>query len=551
MPPFEFTYQQDIPRIVTNTGATSIAYDQPDLYVSTDYTVEKNSDRVYSHPRPILSIVVYESMLYVCDGTSDITRYQLLTAQKWKSYRITVSSPRMLKLHQSKLYILVQSDTQDHLIRIDLHTQVQEILPLDPARIHRSIAFYQDTRYFLTVQRDTLEGRLWSGVDVLTGLEDSPDMVLVYPYVFFSGNSIRQYHLVTKQIVSVYETTNIFRAFNRYTSLAYGGNVIYLANVTRNQVESILSPPVLFTEIRIDSIFPSTGTTHTKVTLSGENVDQIETITLDKQKATLYPSSSSTIVFEVPEGIGKPDLRFYGRAQIPHSLTFTYENPRIYRCFPSECFEGQSIYLYGEYLDRVQHVLIQKENTPFTLLKNKTLQLQTPPGSGVASIVLIDQLSNVIYPSITFSYLRLESIICFPAGTLVHADQGAIEIQKLIPGKHTVYGKEIRMITDTYCIDSQLVCIEKDAFSEGYPYQRTCISNHHKILCRGKMIEAKEFVGRMKGVSFVPYDGNKLYNVLLYEVGRMNVQGMICETLDPSNPILSQFKRKLTDVASE
>jgi hypothetical protein len=334
--------------------------------------------------------------------------------------------------------------------------------------------------------------------------------------------------------------------------MAYGGILIYLFNQTRHQVETILAPPLQNNNIQLASIVPDRGTTRTRVTLNGTHVDRIQKLTLDHQEVELEPISTSSVSFEIPEGKGTPILRVYSEmphVEISHSLTFTYENPRLDLCIPSQCFEGQSIYLYGEYLDQVQYVVVNEEKLDPILLKNNALEIRTPPGSGSPTIQLVDRLSNILYSDITFTYLRLESIICFPAGSLVHSDQGIVEIQKLIPGKHTVYGKDIRLVTDTYCLDSELVCIEKDAFSEGVPYRRTVISKHHKILYR-KMIEAHEFVGRIPGITLIPYDGKKLYNVLLYVPGRMNVQGMICETLDPSNPIVGTFSQKLMESSS-
>jgi len=538
---FLFTYQQDLPRIVTPAIATSLAYDQG-LYIATEFTVEKDGDTLYSHPRAILSIVVNESILYVCDRTLEITRYHLWNARRLRPYLVS-DEPCQIKLHQTRLYIL----TQSQLTWIDLRTQIKQSEPLDTSRIYRSVAFYQERRYFLTIQRDTLEGRLFSGEDLLLGIEDPSDLVLVYPYLYISGKSVKQYDLVQRRLVDVYETTDIYRNINHYGSMTYGGMLIYLSNITRNQVESILAPPLTTDEIKLLTLVPDRGTTHTLVILNGINIDRIQTLTLDHEEVELNPISTTSVSFMIPEGIGSPVLRVY--PEIPHSITFTYETPRLDLCIPSLCFEGQSLYLYGEYLDKVQYVVVNEEKLDPILLKNNALEIRTPPGSGSPTIHLVDRLSNILYSNITFTYLRLESIICFPAGSLVHSDQGIVEIQKLIPGTHTVYGKDIRLITDTYCLDSELVSIEKDAFSEGVPYRRTVISKHHKILYR-KMIEAHEFVGRIPGITLIPYDGKKLYNVLLYVQGRMNVQGMICETLDPSNPIVSQFSQKLMETTS-
>jgi hypothetical protein len=228
-------------------------------------------------------------------------------------------------------------------------------------------------------------------------------------------------------------------------------------------------------------------------------------------------------------------------------LVFTYENPEIYKCYPSNAFEHESVYLYGQHLDKIQYIFLGGDRVPFKLDNPTSIHILTPPGEGVKTFVFVDQNGNMIKTNITLSYLRLESVICFPAGTKVYADQGVTEIQDLYPGLQTIYGKEIKLITDTYSIDKELVCIEKNAFYD-YPNERTLISKHHKIFYQGKMIEAMWFVGKIAGASYVPYDGRKLYNVLLEESGRMNVQGMICETLNPTNPIISMFKRKLTAI---
>jgi hypothetical protein len=125
---------------------------------------------------------------------------------------------------------------------------------------------------------------------------------------------------------------------------------------------------------------------------------------------------------------------------------------------------------------------------------------------------------------------------------LIYSDQGAIEIQALIPHVHTIYGQPIQAITATYYNESQIIRIEPHALGPQYPNETTYISKLHKIFYQGRMIPAFRFMN-LPGFSWVPYDGEKLYNVLLYREGRMNVNGMICETLDPRNSISSMFTR--------
>jgi hypothetical protein len=224
---------------------------------------------------------------------------------------------------------------------------------------------------------------------------------------------------------------------------------------------------------------------------------------------------------------------------LEHRFTFHYENPQVTLISPLQVYEKDTLYLYGEYLDKVASVFIG-DLFASSVYVEQHLEVTVPNGAGFQPILLMDRNLNILDTQSKLNYLRLNAAICFVEGTLVHTDQGPIEIQKLIPG-NSVYGKEIRGVTETYYTYSEVVCIEPHAFRENYPMRRTTMSKHHKILLHGKMIEAQSLVGH-PGVSYIPYSGEKLYNVLLEEEGRMNVHGMICETLDPANPIARKFR---------
>lgn len=139
----------------------------------------------------------------------------------------------------------------------------------------------------------------------------------------------------------------------------------------------------------------------------------------------------------------------------------------------------------------------------------------------------------------------LKSEICFPAGTLVKTDQGLVEIQKLNKKIHTLQGKSIVSVTETYCLDNELVKIEKDALRKNYPNKDTILTKRHKIYYHGKMKSAQRFVGKFVGVTLIPYQEEKLYNVLLENYGKMSIHGMMCETLHPTNPIAKLYKSDL------
>jgi hypothetical protein len=61
------------------------------------------------------------------------------------------------------------------------------------------------------------------------------------------------------------------------------------------------------------------------------------------------------------------------------------------------------------------------------------------------------------------------------------------------------------------------------------------MTRDHKILYKGKMVEAYKFMKQFENVHSVKYNGEVLYNVLLKSHGVLNVNGLVCETLDPEN----------------
>jgi hypothetical protein len=138
--------------------------------------------------------------------------------------------------------------------------------------------------------------------------------------------------------------------------------------------------------------------------------------------------------------------------------------------------------------------------------------------------------------------IAIVSETCFPANTLVKTDQGTLPIQKLVPHQHTIQGKLVVALTSTYCSDKELVHLRKDSIRKNYPNRDTLISKKHKIYMKGKLKAAYRLVDSYKGVSLVPYKGQMLFNVLLEEYGLMNVQGMMCETLHPLNPMATLFR---------
>jgi hypothetical protein len=133
------------------------------------------------------------------------------------------------------------------------------------------------------------------------------------------------------------------------------------------------------------------------------------------------------------------------------------------------------------------------------------------------------------------------SNICFPAGTPISCNQGNIPIEKINPDIHTIRNKKIVGITKTITQDKYLVCFEKDALGTNFPLQKTITSKNHRILYKGNMIRAIEFVRLNDKVYKIKYGKEVLYNVLMEEHDKMGVNNLICETLHPENCIAKLY----------
>jgi len=151
------------------------------------------------------------------------------------------------------------------------------------------------------------------------------------------------------------------------------------------------------------------------------------------------------------------------------------------------------------------------------------------------------------------------SNICFPIGTLISTDQGEISIEKIVPFENTINNKKIKAITNTISRDTYLVCFDKNALGNNYPDKKTMMSKEHKILYKGKMIEAYKFLDHFEKVQKVDYNQEILYNVLMEKYEKIKVNNIVCETLHPNNIIAKlynsnygeEYKNKIIYIMNE
>ena len=133
------------------------------------------------------------------------------------------------------------------------------------------------------------------------------------------------------------------------------------------------------------------------------------------------------------------------------------------------------------------------------------------------------------------------SNVCFPAKTPVLTNCGYVNIEEIDPAVHTIRNKKIVAITKTVAHDKNLVRIAKHALGKNYPEKTTFISQNHKVFCQGQMVKAKHLVDNCN-VTLVPYNGQVLYNVLLAEHEKMQVNNLIVETLHPEHKVAKLYR---------
>ena len=170
--------------------------------------------------------------------------------------------------------------------------------------------------------------------------------------------------------------------------------------------------------------------------------------------------------------------------------------------------------------------------TTFDSIFNQTTTKSYNKGDFIVFAGLVIVLGSITVSNFPYPL----SNICFPAGEMVLTDSGYKPIERVKKGIDTIRGESIVEVTATRTHDKTLVQIEKNAIIKGVPNKRTLVSNHHKLLFKGKMVTASELVGR-RGFISVPYSGQPLYNILLEKENKMIVNGLIAETLSPKNNI--------------
>jgi hypothetical protein len=139
------------------------------------------------------------------------------------------------------------------------------------------------------------------------------------------------------------------------------------------------------------------------------------------------------------------------------------------------------------------------------------------------------------------------SNICFPAGTPIQTDQGILPIEKLDKTVHTIRGLPILHVTRTVTLDKYLIAFAPHSIGRHIPTARTIMTKDHQIEFEGRLAPAERFLDYSREIKKVKYNGEVLYNVLLPTHSRMNVNGLVCETLHPENIIAKLYTKRYSE----
>lgn len=273
----------------------------------------------------------------------------------------------------------------------------------------------------------------------------------------------------------------------------------------------------------------------TSISLYGLSTSTSYAFTVTSTNAAGTSSASQTISFATkldPPTIGEVNtisattaaIPFTGPAGATTGTTYTAKSGGI--TYGTASYPAFNMQLSG-----------MSANTTYTMSITATNANGTSEPSG-----------SVTFTTTTSSSIIINSI-CFPAKTPIVTDQGIVDIDTLDKEIHTIRNKKIVAITKTITNKKYLICMEKDCIGKNIPSKRTMITSEHKVLYKGKMVEAK-YLTKVDGIYKVKYHGEILYNVLMETHEKMITNNLIVETLHPEN-IVAELYRYYTNPTAE
>lgn len=196
---------------------------------------------------------------------------------------------------------------------------------------------------------------------------------------------------------------------------------------------------------------------------------------------------------------------------------------------------GDNIRLIGEDAQFIE--ITKREDGDYDVNKNNIETVIMSEGESLDLYGIYFVLGSV---SVGEGTTSSSSNICFVASTPVQTDQGREQISKLIPGYHTINGKQIKAITETVTKDKFIYKIKRNAFEKNKPSKETIVSGNHLIEFEGILVPTRSLEGH-PNIELVRYNGERLYNILMDKHEVITINNMKVETLHPNNLIAKLF----------
>ena len=185
------------------------------------------------------------------------------------------------------------------------------------------------------------------------------------------------------------------------------------------------------------------------------------------------------------------------------------------------------------YRSRIYNLPIYVQNSNKTTLQTFTIS-SSPIHGNYNNISTYYEDFVVDIPSL------ISSNICFYGNAKVLTDEGYKEIRKVKKGD-LIKGEKVKEVTRTTTEEKDIVLMKASSLMNNMPLEDTRITKEHKVLYKGHMVEAKELVNG-SNIVYEKYKGDILYNLLMSRESKMVVNGMIVETLSPSNNIAKLYQ---------
>ena len=567
---------------------------------STNYFVVKYVNattytKLYANgTNPITGITWNNDLIYFCDPSSNSIKSFASTTTTMLSSATTVITrgtmvPEAIKTNGTKLFVACKNtgvSTDDSIVILSmagavLNSQTYEAMSGYTLKgiTYNTTANTTDTSLYVsavvypTPSENT--GRVFKldstggspNLTFIQNLTNPIDLTFANGYLIVDGRI--NIYTATGVLVSSYDTdaNTIVTDINvNDTSITFTENSTVTAT---SEISRITIPPNTGTEFSLTSNYsPVRGPEGTIVSIIGYNmtsaditsveisrkVNNVDTLTALVANVSYFVSSNLLVVRMPAPNSVDPAVKIIvtKAAGGTQEYVFTYENTNLVNIIP--LFDGDNKYFNftGNGLQNIRAIEFVDATTT-TLSSNKKQVRNVTSTSfncdffaipvGAPRCLLEDAFGNVTIEDA--NYFSLSSETCFLGGTPVLTDQGPVPIEKIDIAFHTLDQKEILAITKVKYNADSLILLTKDCLRKNYPTRDTVISRKHKVYFKGKMKTAESFVGKHKGAIEVPYQNQYLYNVLLKTHEKMSVNGLICETLYPKNPIAKYFAKEL------